>query len=179
MEQHQLSFQTTSDHARLLHLARGALLHVRVLLQRGGPCTARSNLRFLLIHHTTTAMTTQAERAKRLGLSACRYRTLVQLSRQLHKWHVDECDGLIQYDEDDQQYYRYTTDSRGCPAKRVRSIPDLESAWLEEARRHATAAGCQVYLQTDPRGPSLYLYKQSDLDKGISACYSTVATPIY
>ena len=137
-------------------------------------------------------MTTQAERAEHLGLSIYRYRTLVQLSKQLHQWHEDECNGFIQYDEDDQQYYRYTTDSRGCPTKRVHSIPDLESAWLEEARRHATAAGCQIYLQTDPRGPSLYLYKQSDLDAalerdeylrrpgmGIRACYSTVATPIY
>ena len=137
-------------------------------------------------------MTTQAKRAKHLGLSAYRYRALVQLSKQLHKWHEDECNGFIQYDEDDQQYYRYTRDGYGCPVRRVRSIPDRESAWLEEARRHATAAGCEVYLQTDPRGCPLYLYKQSDLDAalerseylrlpgmGIRACYSTVATPIY
>ena len=137
-------------------------------------------------------MTTQAKRAKHLGLSIYRYRKLVQLSKQLHKWHEDECNGIIQYNEDKQRHYWYVMDAHGSPTRCFGPIMDLESAWLEEARRHATAAGCEVYLQTDPRGCPLYLYKQSDLDAalegseslrqpgmGISACYSTVATPIY
>ena len=106
---------------------------------------------------------------KHYGMTRYRWAELRRLERALHKWSEDECNGRIQWHEQ-----------------------DGEEEWcLKEAKRHAAACGLKVYYQGDPRGCQLYLYNQTDLNDrlerdevlrrpgmGIGACYNSVGTAV-
>jgi len=104
---------------------------------------------------------------------------LCNLERKLHKWAEDECNGFIQWD-DDNTPRRYLPDYTGTPTRRGPVIPDRESRWLAAAREIAKQLGGHVYHQGDPRGCQLYFYRDSDLEGRsfpIEQIYSTAALP--
>ena len=101
------------------------------------------------------------------------YRELRQLCRLQRKLKQDECNGVIQWDDDNAPY----AGPHGCPT-RGPVIPDRESRWLAAAREIAEQCGGHIYHQGDPRGCQLYFYRDSDLEGRsypISQIYSTAA----
>ena len=109
----------------------------------------------------------------------------------LHSWAEKECNGEIQREDESGRPRRYSLSQYGAFTERGGFIVDSEAHYLKEAKRHAKAAGLKVYRQGDPRGCSLYVYKQSDLDEamarneiysrpgmGIGALYSSIGTAV-
>ena len=113
---------------------------------------------------------TNQEFLARLGVSRTTWYELRRICRRLHKLDEMACNGEIQDPNDTDTWYRYQ------PIDLVRLAADL-------VKRH----GLSVYHQGDPRGCSLYVYKQEDLERcsrgsepgyGISAYYNTIGTAI-
>ena len=105
------------------------------------------------------------------------FKQLCDLERKLHKWAEDECNGAIQW-IDDQTPRRYRKDPWGDHTIPGQIIPNRELVWLTQAQTLATQCGGAIYHQTDPRGCTLYFYRESDLDGysyPIEQIYSTVA----
>ena len=130
---------------------------------------------------------------KHYGMSRYRWSELRRLERVLHKWAEDECNGRIQWHEEDGKEvpYLYGLSEYGEYTRCKQQWHNVEADCLAEARRHAAACGLEVYHQGDPRGCALYLYSQADLDErlernetlrqpgmGIGACYNSVGTAI-
>ena len=70
-----------------------------------------------------------------LGIKHWRWSALRRIERKLHQWEVDECDGLIQWDDETESYWRYSVNGFGEPAKRFKRLPDRPAAWMAEADR--------------------------------------------
>ena len=130
---------------------------------------------------------TNQEFLARLGVSRSTWFELRRVCRQLHKLDEMACNGEIQCDDDTEQWHRYTRDCYGTPTikgKVLRTQPiELVRLAADLVRRN----GLSVYHQSDPRGCSLYVYKQSDLERcsrgsdpayGISAYYNTIGTAV-
>ena len=130
---------------------------------------------------------TNQEFLARLGVSRATWFELRRICRQLHKLDEMACNGEIQCDDYTEQWHRYTADRYGTPTIKgnvLRTQPiDLLRVAADLVRRN----GLSVYHQGDPRGCSLYVYKQSDLERcsrgsdpayGISAYYRTIGTAI-
>ena len=122
-----------------------------------------------------------------LGIKHWRWSALRRIERQLQLWGEDECNGLIQWDDETESYWRYSVNGFGEPAKRFKRLPDRPAIWLTEADRLASAVGLKVYHQSDPRGCQLWLYREEDLAKcsrgadpayGIGAYYNTIGTAV-
>ena len=102
-------------------------------------------------------MTTQQDLPKESFAKLCR------LERNLHKWAEEECNGLIQWD-DDETPRRYRLDRWGTPTRPGNVIVNREAKWLAEAQALAEQLGGHIYHQGDPRGCALYFYRDSDLE---------------
>jgi hypothetical protein len=104
---------------------------------------------------------------------------LCSIERRLHKWAEAECNGEIQWDDDEGTIpRRYLKDRWGGYTLKGGIIPNSEKRWLAEATRLANECGGHVYHQSDPRGCALYFYRDSDLvghSYPINCIYSTVA----
>jgi len=130
---------------------------------------------------------TNQEFLARLGVSRTTWYELRRICRRLHKLDEMACNGEIQDPNDTDTWYRYQPDEYGTPTIKgnvLRTQPiDLVRLAADLVKRH----GLSVYHQSDPRGCSLYVYKQEDLERcsrgsepgyGISAYYSTIGTAI-
>jgi hypothetical protein len=119
---------------------------------------------------------------KRFGLPTVDYYKLCIIERQLHRWHEAECNGEIQWDEEGSPPlpYAYNPDRFGTPMIRSREpLPNLEQQLTAQAQAIAERRGLSVFIQTDPRGCALHLYRPADLDgRPIDECYSTRATAV-
>jgi len=130
---------------------------------------------------------------KHYGMSRYRWSELRRLERALHKWSEDECNGRIQWHEQDGEEvpFIYSLSEYGDYTVPRNPAFNQEEWCLKEAKRHAAACGLEVYYQGDPRGCQLYLYSQSDLNErlerdevlrrpgmGIGACYNSVGTAV-
>jgi hypothetical protein len=92
------------------------------------------------------------------------FQRLCQIERNLHKWAEDECNGFIQWDDEDCTIpRRYRPNEFGCPVKGP-VIANREARYLKEAQTLAAECGGKIYHQGDPRGCSLYFYRESDLE---------------
>lgn len=110
-------------------------------------------------------------------IPATSFTKLCSLQRKLHQWAEHECNGVIQWD-DDNTPRRYLLDQYGTPTRRGPVIPDRESRWLAAAREIAEQCGGHIYHQGDPRGCQLYFYRDSDIEGHgypIEQIYSTAA----
>jgi hypothetical protein len=119
---------------------------------------------------------------QRLGISRDDAESLRRISMQLHRWYERECNGEIERDEVTGKTYG-VYDSGSGPMKRYR-IPDRERG--AEKRLAAIMARYEdrgAYLQTDPRGASLYIYRHIDLATravpNIDSCYSSIGIGVY
>ena len=103
---------------------------------------------------------------------------LCAIERRLHKWAEDECNGAIQWDDDDCTIpRRYHLDRYGSFTVKGAIISNQEAKLLAKAEELAAQCGGKVYHQTDPRGCALYFYRDSDLDGRkfpIDSIYSSV-----
>jgi len=118
-------------------------------------------------------MTRKTDLPPRLFARLCR------IQEHLRQWAEDECNGRIQWDDDETPWH-YRPDRWGSYTVRTGRAPDLETRYLAEAKDIARQIGGQVYHQTDPRGCALYFYRDSDLigySDPIDCIYSTVALP--
>ena len=99
----------------------------------------------------------------RQDLPAASFAKLCSLERKLQKWGEEECNGTIQWDDNDQPR-RYHLDRYGAPTRPGARIVNREAKWLAEAEAIAKQLGGHIYHQGDPRGCALYFYRDSDLE---------------
>ena len=71
----------------------------------------------------------------------------------LHRWYENECDGTIQRDEDTGVCHWYNADT----GNRCGIALDREKGAEKAIAKICTALGLHYYLQTDPRGGTLYV----------------------
>ena len=111
--------------------------------------------------------TEQSRQLTSLGFSESQAEELRRISMTLRRWYERECGidgGCIERDETtDRPYWNYDTSrSRGRYP-----IPDREKGALARlAHIMATLPKLQSYVQTDPRGASLYILRPGDVPKG-------------
>jgi hypothetical protein len=117
-------------------------------------------------------------RLENLGFTAVEARTLRRCSLTLQRWYCAECNGTIQRDggeadggeADGKPFYHsfLTGERRG-------RIPDREKGALARiAAIVGSRRGLRYYIQTDPRGASLYILRRRDIRRGddISSIYT-------
>ena len=125
-------------------------------------------------------------RVQRRGLSLDDALAVRRIAMTLHRWYELECgdgNGYIDRDETEKPYYvncnsRYL--SPNDPRARW-SIPDRERGAIRRLDAiMARYPSLRYYLQTDPRGASLYLYDPAQLNgRDVDCCYSSVGTAVY
>lgn len=105
----------------------------------------------------------------------------------LHRWYELECgdgNGYIERDETTGKPYYVNCNSRYFGANDPRArwpIPDREKGAIRRLDKiMARYPELAYYLQTDPRGASLYLYDPAQLNGGdIDWCYIDIGTAVY
>lgn len=113
------------------------------------------------------------------GVSYDDAKALRRISMTLRRWYEHECNGAIQRDGergDGLPYWHSTYDGR-----RLYRAPDRErGAEKRLAAIMARYPTLRPYLQTDPRGCSLYILRPGDVPEGRDpdACYSR-GIPVY
>jgi len=102
---------------------------------------------------------------------------LRRCSMTLHRWYEQECgDGndhcswAIERDETTNRPYICTYPNTGN--MRRRSIPDRESSALRRVANLCREAGMFFYVQTDPRGCSLYVSLEDLNDQNYSRAHA-------
>jgi hypothetical protein len=117
--------------------------------------------------------------ATRHPFTTAEWTALRRCERTLHRWAEDECNGVIQYDDNGNNPRRYYSDRYGSPTVPGPIITDKSEAAMKNARKIAAKHGLSVYNQTDPRGCALYVYSATDLKgRKIDECYSVMALPV-
>jgi hypothetical protein len=108
--------------------------------------------------------------------------TLLSCERALHKWHEKECNGEVEQDEDTGKVWNVFLPIRfrvsNKEASTMRRLEKLLAYYNDDTHKNDPL---MIYVQSDPRGCALYLYRKSDLYKRpypIDACYSSIAFPI-
>jgi hypothetical protein len=120
----------------------------------------------------------------RYGITAEQYERLCRIERTLSRWHEEECNGTIQRDDNTGKPYRYYPDRYGSPTIRSSApIADLEAGAIRRAKA-IVQPHCHVFIQTDPRGCALYLFRWQDVPASvptgaIDQCYASVGYPVY
>lgn len=116
----------------------------------------------------------------RLGVESSDIPKLRQVSRRLHTWHEMECNGEV-YVADDGTVTRYNV-------RTGEALPDGDRRprnWGREAcvkldsimSRYPELA---AYVQGDPRGASLYVYRREELrGRDIDCCYPSVGVAVW
>lgn len=126
-------------------------------------------------------------RVQRRGLSLDDALAVRCISMTLHRWYELECgdgNGYIERDETTGKPYYVNCRSRYLGANDLRArhvIADRERGAIRRLDKiMARYPGLHYYLQTDPRGASVYLYDPKDLDgRDIDCCYSSIGTAVY
>lgn len=90
---------------------------------------------------------------------------LCAIERKLHAWAEAECNGEIQWEDQECTIpRRFYPDRWGAHTVKGPVIPNQEAKLLAEAEKLAAQCGARIYYQGDPRGCSLYIYRDSDLE---------------
>ena len=126
-------------------------------------------------------------RVQRRGLSLDDALAVRRIAMTLHRWYELECgdgNGYIERDETTGKPYYVNCNSRylGANDRRARhAIADRERGAIRRLDKlMARYPGLRYYLQTDPRGASLYLYDPAQLNgRDVDCCYSSVGTAVY
>lgn len=114
-------------------------------------------------------------RLQALGITREDAEALRRISMTLRRWFEAECNGEVERDETDGKPYHYY---RGHIAPqgtlkivtRRYSVPDREAGALKRlAAIMAKYPTLQSYVQTDPRGASLYVLRPGDVPPGEKA----------
>lgn len=113
-----------------------------------------------------------------LGISLDDALALRRISMTLHRWHEAEFGtdyGCIERDEATNKPYWLNSNMR-----RYR-IRDMESGAIKRlAKVMARYPELAAYVQGDPLGASLYIYRRDKLaGMDIESCYSSIGTAVY
>ena len=118
-------------------------------------------------HEKTHAIAERIARRLGIALDFDDAWTLRRAERTLHRWHEGECGDsngyaswCIERDETTGAPYRVTYPHVGT--MRRHSIPDREKDALKRVAAVCARYGLTYYVQTDPRGGSLYIARPSD-----------------
>jgi hypothetical protein len=127
------------------------------------------------------AMQLAVRAREQFGLSPEDVAALVRCEGVLHRWAEAECGGggeyaswAIERDEETDRPYRVIYPHNGASYRNP--VPDRErGAVALVVSILESYPGLRFYLQTDPRGCALYIYREGDqgLDS-IRSCYSSV-----
>lgn len=126
-------------------------------------------------------------RVQRRGLSLDDALAVRRISMTLHRWYELECgdgNGYIERDETTGKPYYVNCNLRYLGANDLRArhvIVDRERGAIRRLDKlMARYPGLRYYLQTDPRGASVYLYDPAQLNgRDVDCCYSSVGTAVY
>ena len=122
-------------------------------------------------------------RLERLGIATDDAFALRRISMTLHRWHEMECCadwGMIERDEKTSKPYWVSA----MTGKRW-PTPDREKGALRRlAAIMAIYPELAAYVQGDPRGAALYIYRKdspylAESKYGIESCYSSVGVAVY
>jgi hypothetical protein len=123
----------------------------------------------------------------KLGFTASEAESLRRISMTLRRWYEMECgtgEGQVsisvERDENGKPFRRYRYPTKGGYVDKRCPIADRESGALRRlsgilaARNGREADRLSHYVQTDPRGPSLYILRPGDVpaDEDVSCYYS-------
>ena len=107
-----------------------------------------------------------------LGFAPHETEALRRISRTLHRWYELECGtdaGCIERDDSTGKPFWLTSSGHRYPVR------DREAGALRRLNKIMSAhSPLRHYLQTDPRGASLYILRPGDVPEGASAssCYT-------
>ena len=126
-------------------------------------------------------------RVQRRGLSLDDALAVRRIAMTLHRWYELECgdgDGYIERNPETEKPYYVNCNSRYLSPNDPRArwpIADRERGAIRRLDKiMARYPELAYYLQTDPRGASVYLYDPKDLDgRDIDCCYSSIGTAVY
>lgn len=126
-------------------------------------------------------------RLNRLGITTDDALGIRRCAMTLHRWYELECGDsnmygswAIERDEETEKPYKvYHSFSGGNPRKYP--VADREKGAIK--RLHTIMKNypeLRVYLQTDPRGASVYIYREADVVSfDIESCYSSVGVAVF
>lgn len=111
----------------------------------------------------------------RLGILPSAVASLRRISKQLHRWAEREANGEVCVEDDGKAYlYNTYTGSMVCQIANRERMALGRLATVMEAYPELAA-----YVQGDPRGCPLYVYRRSDLgERDIDCCYPSVGVPV-
>jgi hypothetical protein len=75
----------------------------------------------------------------------------------IHDWNVDECNGVIQFNEDDKKCHYWAGGRNGGKRYDWGAIKDKETLAINRAKKVTEKYGLTLFHQGDPRGVSLYV----------------------
>ena len=105
--------------------------------------------------------------------------TLRRISMTLHRWAEHECNGSIQRDEETGIPYWYSLGTY----QRIGRAPDREAGAIRRLNElMASHPDMRVYIQGDPRGCMVYVYRASEMNLrpgiDISSVYSSIGIAV-
>ena len=107
------------------------------------------------------------------------WNTLNRCERIITKWNVEDCNGSIQFDDDNVTPRRYYKDEHGRYTIKGEAIKNRKNEAIKRAVDIAKSHNLCIYYQGDCRGPSLYVYDPAIVNaEKIRSCYSTMAKPV-
>ena len=126
-------------------------------------------------------------RVQRRGLSLDDALAVRRIAMTLTRWYELECgdgNGYIERGETTGKPYYVNCNSRYLSPNDPRArhvIADRERGAIRRLDKiMARYPSLRYYLQTDPRGASLYLYDPAQLNgRDVDCCYSSVGTAVY
>lgn len=117
-------------------------------------------------------ITAQENALVALGFAPHEAEALRKISRALRRWYELKCgteEGFIERDDATGKPVRLTSSGHRYPVR------DREAGALRRLNKIMSAhSPLRYYLQTDPRGASLYILRPGDVPEGASAssCYT-------
>lgn len=127
-------------------------------------------------------------RVQRIGITLDDALALRRISMTLQRWYELECgdgNGYLERDEATGKPIYTNCNARYLSPNDPRCrhiVPDREKGALKRLSTiMARYPDLRAYVQTDPRGAALYIYRADALRDGqeIYCCYSSVGTAIY
>ncbi len=114
----------------------------------------------------------QAQTLQSLGFTLTEAQTLRRISMTLSRWAENECEGLIERDENRNNRPFWSNPRTGQHF--VAPVADREAGAMKRLRAIFARHPLTYYIQGDPRGAALYVIRPGDVPVGadVESCYS-------
>ena len=107
---------------------------------------------------------TQQQTLQTLGFTVTEAQALRRISMTLHRWAENECEGLIERDEN--RNNRPFWSNPGSGRHFVAPVADREAGAMKRLRAIFARHSLTYYVQRDPRGVTLYIIRPGDVPDG-------------